>query len=146
MSLDARRLNALIAATILGTLPLGLGGCDGAVPTPAIFAGSTYADALKANASDGKILIVKATAEWCPPCKQMNRDTFTDQSVIDWINAHGVAIQLDTDENPSIAGELGVQTIPTLIVFRGGKEIARASGYQGAGEFVSWLDKSIAKK
>lgn len=142
-----RFVRAALLSAACATGVLTLAGCDGgSVPTPAIFAQTAYPDALKTNASDGKVLIVKATAEWCPPCKQMNKQTFTDQRVIDWITAHGVAIQLNTDENPSIANELGIQSIPTIMVFKGGKEIARASGYQGAGEFVSWLDQSVAKK
>ncbi len=137
---------ASCAALTLLLTPSILTACKGDVPTPAIFASQSYPDALKANASDGKILLVKATAEWCPPCKMMNRETFTDQKVIDWINAHGVAIQLDTDDNPQLASELGVTSIPTMIVYKAGKEIARTTGGLSASELLLFLEGAAQKK
>ncbi len=137
---------ASCAALALVLTPAIITACKGETPAPAIFAAVAYPDALKANASDGRILLVKVTAEWCPPCQMMNRETFTDQKVIDWINAHGSAIQLDTDENPQLASELGVTSIPTMIVYRAGKEIARTTGGLRATELLVFLDGAAQKK
>lgn len=135
---------ALRAAAAALVLTLGLASCGPAAPTPAVFASKPYAEALAANASDGKVLIVKASASWCPPCQKMNRETFVDANVVKWINDHGQMIELDVDENQTVATELNVESIPTLMIYKSGKQIARHEGFLGADAFIAFADRSLA--
>ncbi len=51
--------------------------------------------------------------------------------------------KLNTDEQPDIAGRFNIRSIPTLILFRGGREIARQSGAMNGGALAGWLDSAL---
>lgn len=66
--------------------------------------------------------IVKFSADWCGPCKAL-------QSVIDNSQFANVEWQfLDVDENRDSAIEMGIRSVPTLILFEDGEEKRRISG------------------
>ena len=70
-------------------------------------------------------VLVDFYADWCGPCKMM-------APVLDEV-AHDRAgetlfLKLDTERNPIVSQRFGIRGIPTLIVFRGGKEAARQTG------------------
>src|SRR3954454_22150565 len=71
-------------------------------------------------------VLVDFTAEWCPPCKQL-------APVLEELSAeYGPALRfvaVDTDAEPNLSAQHGVQGMPTLVIFRGGKEIYRTVGY-----------------
>ena len=70
-------------------------------------------------------VIVDVYADWCGPCKMMA--PIFDDLAREQMGKVLVA-KLDTDRNPRTTQSLGVRGIPTLIVFRGGKEVARQVG------------------
>ncbi len=70
-------------------------------------------------------VIVEFTANWCPPCRVM-APTYARLS--DAYAGRLRFMKLDTDENPLTQVRFGVQGIPTLVLFAGGKEIGRLVG------------------
>jgi thioredoxin 2 len=70
-------------------------------------------------------VLVDFYADWCGPCKIM-------APVLDAVaqaRAGGVLVaKLDTDRNPAVARRFQIASIPTLIVFRGGREVGRELG------------------
>jgi thioredoxin 2 len=52
--------------------------------------------------------------------------------------------KLNTDEAQDIAGRYGIRSIPTLIVFKGGREVARQPGAMGAEALVRWVSSALA--
>ena len=70
-------------------------------------------------------VIVDFYADWCGPCKVM-------APIFDELAAEqqgkALVLKMDTDREPLAAQRLGIRGIPTLIVFRGGKEVARQVG------------------
>lgn len=97
------------------------------------------AAAAQAQSAD-KLLLIDFTASWCPPCRQMEHETWTADPVRDWIAQHAVAIQADVDEQPGLASRYGIEALPTLVLVRDGLELDRRVGFASAGTFVSWAD------
>jgi len=54
------------------------------------------------------------------------------------LEPHFRLAKLDTEAEPAIAGRFGIRSIPTLALFRGGREVARQAGAMGAAEIVRW--------
>ncbi|MBY0311378.1 MAG: thioredoxin family protein [Phycisphaerales bacterium] len=108
---------------------------------PPIFTDLTLADALAKNTGE-HLLIVKFTAEWCGPCKQMDRTTWRDQRVIDWVKQHGTAIQVDVDKRPDDAKSNRISAMPTTVVFKEGKPIQRRVGFITADQMLTFLSSA----
>ena len=72
-------------------------------------------------------VLVDFWATWCPPCKMI-------APIIDALaqeTAGKAKIgKLDVDQNPLTASKFGVQSIPTLIIFKDGREVDRIVGAQ----------------
>ena len=81
-------------------------------------------------------LILDCWAEWCGPCRQFA--PVFEQAARQFEPQLRFA-KLDTEANPASAGRLGIRSIPTLIAFRDGREIARASGALPLPQFADWL-------
>jgi thioredoxin 2 len=47
--------------------------------------------------------------------------------------------KVDTEAEPSLGARYNIRSIPTLALFRGGKEVARQSGAMGAADIVRWV-------
>ncbi|MBX3355991.1 MAG: thioredoxin family protein [Phycisphaeraceae bacterium] len=110
-----------------------------AVAKPEIFDGRPYLDAKQAAEEAGKWFIVKATAVWCGPCRQMDRTTWVDPKVVEWLREHAIVYALDTDVEPDLARSMGIRSIPTTMALRGGEEFDRVMGNVGPQPFVAWL-------
>ncbi|HBY94293.1 MAG: thioredoxin [Ardenticatenaceae bacterium] len=65
-------------------------------------------------------------ATWCGPCRMIAPVL---EEIADEYEGQLKVMKLDVDENPDIAVEYNVQSIPTLIVFRDGKQVERVIGY-----------------
>src|SRR5215472_9991583 len=70
-------------------------------------------------------VIVEFTANWCPPCRVL-APVYSRLS--DTYEGRLRFAKIDTDDNPLTQVRIGVQGIPTLILFAGGKEIGRLVG------------------
>ncbi len=107
---------------------------------PEVFSDAGYEADRAAAVEQDRLHLVYATATWCPPCQQMKKTTWVDADVESWVEQHGIVTALDVDEHPQIAGELGVRAMPTMILFEGGEELGRRTGYTGAAELVAWME------
>lgn len=109
-------------------------------PTPPpIFAKLSFDDALAKAKSEHKLLIIKFTAEWCGPCKQMDKTTWRDQSVIDWAADHAVIIAVDVDKDEKISRDHKIKAMPTMVAYRDGVEFDRTVGYMNGAKTLSWM-------
>ena len=79
--------------------------------------------------------VVDFYATWCGPCK-MFAPIFEEVSSEMDMNF----IKVDTDNNPELAREYGVMSIPTIILFENGKEINRHIGFMSKEEFIKFLN------
>ncbi len=113
---------------------------------PAVFSDISLDEAVARTTEDGTLLIIDFTAEWCAPCKQMDKTTWVDEKVVAWIDEHGVALQIDVDKKRAIANKFQVRSMPLMVVVKEGEEYDRASGYRTGPELIAWLDDVKAGK
>jgi len=81
-------------------------------------------------------VIVDFWAAWCGPCKMM-APVFT-ATAAEFVTQVLFA-KVDTEAEPSLAQQFGIRSIPTLVLFRGGREIKRVSGAMNGSQLRAWL-------
>ncbi|MBL9150797.1 MAG: thioredoxin family protein [Phycisphaerae bacterium] len=133
-----RRCVLVVAAAALATGPFA---CEH-VPAgpPPVFDQRPLAEARAAAAAEGKLLVVKATADWCGPCKHMDATTWRDEHLVAWLKDRAIVVPLDVDEHGALARDLGLSSIPTMLVFRGDEELDRLVGAASSDELIEWLE------
>ena len=85
-------------------------------------------------------LLVDFWAEWCAPCKQLA--PFVERLAAAKPDLR--VLKMDIDGNQRIPAELGISSIPTLILFKDGKEVARRSGLLPYAELLAWAEAALA--
>ena len=113
---------------------------------PPIFQDLDFAAAQEAATSKNGLMILDAMTSWCGPCKQMDRTTWIDPRLVEWIEANAVAIQLDMDEHVTLKKELEIRAFPTILLFKGGVEFDRVVGLRSADEMLAWLGAGVEGK
>jgi thioredoxin 1 len=79
-------------------------------------------------------------APWCGPCLYVS--PIIDQLAKQY-EGKVKFVKVNTDENPDIAGSLGIQGIPTLIIFNGGKEVERVVGAAPKDHYVRHIERVL---
>ena len=85
----------------------------------------TDPDAFDAYVADHDVVLVDFYADWCGPCQMMEPAVEAVASDTD-----ATVLKVDVDEHQELAGEYGVQSIPTLLVFAGGELAEQLVGAQ----------------
>jgi len=98
----------------------------------------TFADIIQGD----KPVLVDFSAEWCGPCKMMPPIL---KEVKTSLGEKITILKMDIDKNPSVARAYQIQSVPTLMVFKGGEVKWRQSGVLGAGPLKSILDDILKK-
>lgn len=83
------------------------------------------------------ITLVDFWAPWCGPCQMQ---TPILEEVATEVGEKAAIVKVNVDDNPGAAGKLGVQSIPTLILFKDGEEVNRFIGVQQKDDLVSAID------
>lgn len=86
-------------------------------------------------------VVVDFWAEWCGPCRMIAPAL---EEISNEMAGKVKVVKLNIDENPKAAMRFGVRSIPTLILFAGGKPAAMQVGAMPKGRLVEWINGAIA--
>src|SRR5689334_11176332 len=81
-------------------------------------------------------VLVDVWAPWCGPCLMMAP---AYEAAARELEPGVLLIKLNSDAEQAIASRLGIQGIPTMILFHSGREVARTSGAMSATQIVRWV-------
>jgi len=98
-------------------------------------------DNFKSEVLDSTLpVMVDFTAVWCGPCKMV--DPIVKQLAGEWDGKVKV-VKCDADQNPNVLMKYGIMGIPTIMMFKGGQMVERATGYQPKDKLVSKMGQHI---
>ena len=86
-----------------------------------------------------QVWLVDFWAPWCGPCLMMAP---TLEEIAKDLEGKLRVGKLNVDENPETTSKYGIRAIPTLILFKAGKEIAQAVGVQPKEELISFINQN----
>jgi thioredoxin 1 len=85
-------------------------------------------------------VLVDFHAAWCPPCKLMAPVL---EALAGEFSGRIDFVKIDAEEAPELAGQFGVESIPTTILFRNGQEIARKVGFAPQEDLRALLTQAL---
>lgn len=118
-----------------------------------------FEEAIDANAKSPKMLLVDVYTDWCGWCKKMDKETFTDPKVVEYINANFYAVKLNAEDTSrsfefmgktyneaQMAAAMRVRSYPNFVVIEPKlQNIAQLPGYRQPAEFLAGLNELIEK-
>jgi len=87
-------------------------------------------------------VLLEFSAEWCGPCKQMAPDL---QALARELEGKAKVVMLDIDKSPNIPRQMGVQSVPTFVVFHGGRPVGGKVGALHKAELRGLLEPYLPR-
>ena len=106
-------------------------------PKPIAITDASFADEVERSPLP---VLVDMWAPWCGPCRQVG--PLVEQLAVELAGRMRVA-KLNVDENPATAAHFRIQSIPALLIFKGGREVDRIIGAQPKSEILRRVQRII---
>ena len=106
------------------------------MPTKAVTDASFQADVLDSE----KPVLVDFWAEWCGPCKMIGPSL---EEISEELGDLVTIAKMDIMENTEVPGQIGVQSIPLMVLFKNGKAVAQKLGAAPKSQLKSWLEGEL---
>ena len=146
-----KKLRILYLAAILGLVSLSAKAQDK-------IEWMKFEEAVKANDFSPKMLFVDVYTDWCGWCKKMDKDTFTDPKVIEYINANFYAVKLNAEDTQrtfnfmgkeyneaQMAAAMRVRSYPNFVIIDSTlQNITQMPGYREPVPFLEGLTGIVA--
>jgi thioredoxin-related protein len=103
-------------------------------------------EAHKVSADSGRPMLIVFGAEWCHFCKEMDKTTLHDPTMVAYVEANFIPVHLDADRDKRIAEILKIKPIPCTVVLSPNADLlAKIVGYQEVAQYHGELEKSRIK-
>ncbi len=106
------------------------------MPTIAVTDASFQTDVLDAD----KPVLVDFWAEWCGPCKMIAPAL---EEIAEELSDKVTIAKMDIMENTGVPGQIGVQSIPLMVLFKNGKPVAQKLGAAPKSQLKGWLESEL---
>jgi len=104
-----------------------------------------FTQALARAREEGKPLVLDFHAQWCVPCKRIERETFADPDVAGLLK-QCILLKIDTDEHPDVAKHFGVVGLPDIrLLAPNGEQQRQLLGFQDTETMQAELQTLIAE-
>ncbi len=106
------------------------------MPTIAVTDASFEDDVLKSD----KPVLVDFWADWCGPCKMIAPAL---EEISEELGEKVTIAKMDIMENTGVPGQIGVQSIPLMVLFKNGEAVAQKLGAAPKGQLKGWLESEL---
>lgn len=106
------------------------------MPTKAVTDASFATDVLESD----KPVLVDFWADWCGPCKMIGPAL---EEISDELGDKLTIAKIDIMENTKVPGDIGVQSIPLLVLFKDGKAVAQKLGAAPKSQLKAWIESEL---
>ena len=106
------------------------------MPTKPVTDASFAVDVLQSD----KPVLVDFWAEWCGPCKMIGPSL---EEISDELGDKVSIVKMDIMENTDVPGQIGVQSIPLMVLFKDGKQVAQKLGAAPKSQLKGWLESVL---
>lgn len=86
------------------------------------------------------VVLVDFSASWCGPCKMLAPVL---ESVSETMKDKVTIVKVDVDESMDLASQYGIMAVPTMIVFKDGKQVDAFSGYMSEAALISNIERNL---
>ena len=84
-----------------------------------------------------EVAVLDFNATWCNPCRMLAPVL---EQVSEELAGKALFCGIDVDQNPALAAQFGIQSIPALVVLKNGQPVARQVGFMPKPALRQWLD------
>ena len=88
----------------------------------------------------GTPVVVDFWAEWCGPCKMIAPSL---EEISNEMGEKVTIAKVNIDENPELANQYGVRSIPTLVMFKDGQPASVQVGAKSKGDLAKWIEGEV---
>lgn len=132
-------LIAISSSMLLGSSERVIANPDNQV----IYFQGTFESGKNKAATEGRLFFVEFYADWCTPCKWMDKTTFRNTDVVTLLNTNYVPLKLDieSEEGTALKEKFSVRMLPTILIFNSkGEMVERVEKTLSSESMVSLLD------